>query len=142
MKAISHSEAETIEIARSLAPKLKSGDVVLLHGTLGMGKTVFARALIRALTQNAELEVPSPTFTLVQTYEAPECSLYHYDLYRIEDPNEILELGWEDALHDSISIVEWPDRLGAFKPSGALDITLSNIENDANAREILIERNE
>ena len=141
MSKTAHNEEETAKIASELAPSLKPGDVILLHGTLGMGKTVFARSLIRTLLNDPDLDVPSPTFTLVQTYEAPACRLYHFDLYRIEDPEEIHELGWEEAITEGITIVEWPERLGPYKPTARLDITLTNTENDQNTRQILIERN-
>lgn len=134
------NEAETMQIAAELAPTLKRGDVVLLYGTLGMGKTVFARALVRALTNAPDAEVPSPTFTLVQTYEGQAAPIYHYDLYRIEDPEEIPELGWEDALADGITIVEWPERLGPYKPAQTLDISFSSVDNDPNARQIKIRK--
>ena len=134
MKAVTHSEKETAQIAENLAPSLKSGDIILLHGTLGMGKSVFARALIRKLTGQADLDVPSPTFTLVQLYESRSFPIHHYDLYRIEEPEEILQLGWEDSLAEGIVIVEWPERLGPYKPTARLDITLSAIDNDDNAQ--------
>ena len=140
MEIIVNTENETEKAATDLAASISHGDIILLHGTLGMGKTVFARALIRTLTGQTELDVPSPTFTLVQTYETPACPLYHYDLYRIEDPDEIFELGWEDALSEGITIVEWPERLGPYKPERTLDITLSSVENNQDARQILIER--
>lgn len=142
MKHTVRSETETIQIAAELAPSLRDNDVVFLHGTLGMGKSVFARSLIRTLTGQTDLEVPSPTFTLVQTYETQNGPVHHYDLYRIEDPEEILELGWEDALSEGITIVEWPERLGPHQPTARLDITLCSIDNDPTAREILIERKE
>ncbi len=142
MELITRSEKETMQAAANLAPSLQCGDTILLHGTLGMGKSLFARALIRKLTGQADLDVPSPTFTLVQLYEDADCPIHHYDLYRIEDPEEILELGWEDALSSGITIVEWPQRLGPYKPTARLDITLSAIDNDQNARQILIERKE
>lgn len=107
-----------------------------------MGKSVFARSLIRTLTSQPDLDVPSPTFTLVQTYESEQGSIHHYDLYRIKDPEEILELGWEESISDGITIVEWPERLGPHKPTARLDITLSTIDNDPNARQILIEKSE
>ncbi|HOO80925.1 MAG TPA: tRNA (adenosine(37)-N6)-threonylcarbamoyltransferase complex ATPase subunit type 1 TsaE [Alphaproteobacteria bacterium] len=141
MKHISDNEKDTSRIAAALAEDLQPGNVLLLHGTLGMGKTVFARALIRALTNQHDIDVPSPTFTLVQLYDGLTCPIYHYDLYRIEHPDEIFELGWDDALADGITIVEWPDRLGPYKPPLSLDITLSNADNDPNKREILIEKN-
>ncbi len=142
MEVIAHSEKETAAIAAQLASSLKTGDILLLHGTLGMGKSVFARSLIRTLTSQPDLDVPSPTFTLVQTYESEQGSIHHYDLYRIKDPEEILELGWEESISDGITIVEWPERLGPHKPTARLDITLSTIDNDPNARQILIEKSE
>ena len=142
MEAITHSEEETVLFAANLAPSLKSGDIILLRGTLGMGKSVFARSLIRTLTKQPNLDVPSPTFTLVQMYEGAPWPIHHYDLYRIEDPEEIMELGWEDALHSGLTIVEWPERLGPYKPAARLDITLSSVDNDSSARQILIERKE
>ena len=139
MQHIAQSETQTREIAAGLAKTLNQGDVLLLHGTLGMGKTVFARALIRAMAKDTALEVPSPTFTLVQNYDTPAGPLYHFDLYRIKDPEEIFELGWEEARAEGITIVEWPERLGPFQPATRLDIMLSSVENNQDARQILIE---
>jgi tRNA threonylcarbamoyl adenosine modification protein YjeE len=140
MTIISKSENDTIKAAQDLAQTLTAPQIILLNGNLGMGKTVFARALIRALCEESALEVVSPTFTLVQTYETKNFSINHYDLYRIEDPDEIFELGWEDSIYDGITIVEWPERLGAYKPSQYLDITLSNSDNSKDHREILINK--
>ena len=86
----------TEDLARRLAPHLKISDVIALHGGLGAGKTTFSRALISALL-GQETEVPSPTYTLVQTYDGPSFSIFHFDLYRLEDPSEVFELGWDDA---------------------------------------------
>ena len=140
MRILSHSEQDTIKAAQELAKDLSSPQIILLNGTLGMGKTVFARALIHSLCADNDLEVVSPTFTLLQTYESDHGEIYHYDLYRIEDPEEILELGWEDASYNGITIIEWPERLGSYKPSQYLDITISNSDNSQNQREILIKR--
>ena len=136
---ILQSETETIAFAAQTASTLNAGNLLCLHGTLGMGKSVFARALIRSLCQNEALEVPSPTFTLIQTYEAPNFEIYHFDLYRLEDPEEIYELGWEDAINGGLSIIEWPTRLGSLLPSRRLDITLKALENNPQARQITIE---
>jgi len=130
---------ETIACAEKFAITLRQGDVVLLQGPLGAGKSVFARSLIRKLLNDDTLEVPSPTFTLVQTYEGPEHPIAHYDLYRLEDPEEIFELGWDDALNEGITIVEWPERLGPYKPHRSIDISLTSVENKPHAREILIQ---
>lgn len=107
---LSQSEGDTAALAAGLAGVLRPGDVVFLDGDLGMGKSVFARSLVRALTGIAGLEVPSPTFTLVQTYDADPAPVWHFDLYRIKSAEEVWELGWEDALQD-IVLVEWPSRL-------------------------------
>lgn len=125
MDWISHNEGDTAQLARVLARHLNPGDVICLYGTLGMGKSVFARALIRILADDPALEVPSPTFTLVQTYETGRGILWHFDLYRLRTPEEIYELGWEDALSDAITLVEWPERLEDFLPADRLDIHLS-----------------
>jgi len=116
-------EAATGRLARALARLLMPGDVVALSGPLGSGKTCLVRAIVRALGRPDE-EVPSPTFTLVQTYELPDFTLWHFDLYRIESPNEAHELGFEDALAGGVSMIEWPERLGAALPSDCLRIDL------------------
>lgn len=121
----SKSEDETVRLAQRFATILKPGDVLCLQGDLGMGKSVFARGLIRALAGNDVLEVPSPTFTLVQTYDTAAGELWHFDLYRLKQPEEVYELGWEDALSGAISIIEWPERLGPLMPPDRIDIHLS-----------------
>lgn len=108
------SEEETAKVAERFAALSKAGDVWALNGTLGAGKSVFARAFIQYLT-NAE-EVPSPTFTLVQTYAAPDFDIYHYDLYRLKDAEEIFELGVEEAFYSGVCLVEWPEKMGNFAP--------------------------
>jgi tRNA threonylcarbamoyladenosine biosynthesis protein TsaE len=119
-------EAATAALAWRLAPHLRPGDVVALTGDLGAGKTSFARALIRALSgpEGSEREVPSPTFTLVQSYEAPAGRIHHFDLYRIKSPDELTEIGWDEALADGIVLVEWPERAGTLLPARRLDIAL------------------
>jgi tRNA threonylcarbamoyladenosine biosynthesis protein TsaE len=131
----SNSEQETAAIAARMAATLKARDVVCLHGDLGMGKSVFARAVIRALSGNEALEVPSPTFTLVQTYETPRGAVWHFDLYRLKDPDEIFELGWEEALADGIVIVEWPERLGHHLPKQCINIRMTG-QDDLRSIEI------
>lgn len=125
MKWISGSEEETIRQAQHFALSLSRGDVVCLYGDLGMGKSVFARAVIRALFENPALEVPSPTFTLVQTYDTSKGEVWHFDLYRLKAAEEIYELGWEDAVAGAINIIEWPERLGSLIPADRIDIHLS-----------------
>ena len=117
----------TRQLAERLAFALAPGDVVLLDGPIGAGKTHFARALIQARLAAAgqSEDVPSPTFTLVQTYQAGQVEIWHADLYRLTHPEEIAELGLEQAFTDAICLVEWPDRLGPFKPDTALELTLT-----------------
>ena len=91
-------------------------DVVGLQGDLGAGKTTLARAILRAAAGDPGLIVPSPTFTLVEVYDTPRGSFWHFDLYRLETPEQVFELGWEEALADGIALVEWPERLGALLP--------------------------
>lgn len=110
----------TATLAATLAPNLSAGDVITLEGELGTGKTTFARGLIGALAGPGE--VPSPTFTLVQVYDAQPAPLWHFDLYRISAPEEAYELGIEEALADGICLIEWPDRLGALLPDDRLAV--------------------
>jgi tRNA threonylcarbamoyl adenosine modification protein YjeE len=104
-----------------MATSLQSGDVILLKGDLGCGKSTFARALIQALC-GEHTEVPSPTFTLVQTYETPQFVLWHFDLYRLEHPEELRELGLEEAYGTGVCLIEWPERLGSFLPKTYVEI--------------------
>jgi N-acetylmuramate 1-kinase len=118
-------ETATVALANELARWLKPGDVVTLSGDLGAGKTTFARALIRILTGDPDLEVPSPTFTLMQTYDGIAFPIVHADLYRIARPEELIELGWDDAKEGALLIVEWPDRGGRHIPADRLDIAFA-----------------
>jgi len=129
--SITKNEDDTAKIAKTLAKTLKKGDILCLYGDLGAGKTVFSRALIRCLCENPTLEVPSPTFTLVQIYEHHTRKIWHFDLYRLEEPDEMYEIGWQDALYEGITIIEWPIRLGALLPKKRIDITIKvqNIHN-------------
>jgi tRNA threonylcarbamoyladenosine biosynthesis protein TsaE len=118
-------QAATERLARTLAPGLGAGDVVALAGDLGSGKTTLARALIRALTGDAAEEVPSPTFTLVQCYDTETVTVWHFDLYRLTDPDEVVELGWDDACAGGIVLVEWPERAGSLLPVERLEVALA-----------------
>jgi tRNA threonylcarbamoyl adenosine modification protein YjeE len=126
-------EAATARLAGWLAPLLRPGDAVLLTGDLGAGKTAFVRALVAAAL-GGPVEVPSPTFTLVQTYALPRVDLWHFDLYRLAGPDEVLELGWEEALAEAAVIVEWPDRLGPLAPAERLDVDLQVAGGGAGSR--------
>lgn len=118
-------EAATAALAARLGARLRAGDFVALTGELGAGKTAFARGLIRAALGDAAAEVPSPTFTLVQTYEAPELSIWHFDLYRVEDPSELVELGWDEALGEALMLVEWPGHAGGDIPADRLEVHIT-----------------
>lgn len=117
-------EAATAALGARLAAVARAGDVILLSGPIGAGKSHLARAFIRARLGRDE-DVPSPTFTLVQTYGPPEDEIFHADLYRLTHPDEVWELGLDDAFSRAICLVEWPDRLGAHLPPGALRIDLT-----------------
>mmetsp|Transcript_18289 Transcript_18289/g.29144 ORF Transcript_18289/g.29144 Transcript_18289/m.29144 type:complete len:158 (+) Transcript_18289:2278-2751(+) len=113
----------TADLARGLGAGLCPGDTILLTGPVGAGKTHFARALIQSILILPE-DVPSPTFTLVQTYDTSRGPLWHTDLYRISADTEIDELGLIEAFDAAICLVEWPDRLGPVTPLNALNIEL------------------
>lgn len=113
----------TEALGRRLSALSRPGDVILLEGPIGAGKSSLARAFIRARLGSAE-EVPSPTFTLVQVYDAEGVEIWHADLYRLTHPDEVWELGLDDAFQTAICLVEWPDRLGAHLPPEALRIRL------------------
>lgn len=128
------SPAATQRLGFLLAAYLRAGDVVALAGDLGAGKSVLARAIITSLCPDED-DIPSPTFTLVQTYEPPSGGqIMHFDLYRLESPEEALDLGIEDAFLDAINLIEWSQRLGSFLPRTALQITLAAIEGTTEAR--------
>ena len=120
--------SETEALAGATAGLAEPGDVIALGGALGSGKTTFARYFIRAL--GGTEEVPSPTFNLVQVYDLPRVTVWHFDLYRLRGPQDCNELGLDEALAEGVSVIEWPDRLGAWLPHDRLDVVL---EEPANA---------
>ena len=121
------TERATAAFAAALAPMLGPGDTLLLSGPVGAGKSHFARALIKARLAAAgtDEDVPSPTYTLVQTYRDGVCEIWHADLYRLTSADELVELGMDMAFETDIVLVEWPERLGSLAPKGALSIELS-----------------
>ena len=127
----------TRALAARLARCLRAGDLVLLEGDLGAGKTEFARAVIRVLA-GAPMAVPSPTFTLLQTYDLPGLEVGHADLYRIADPGELIELGLEECLTRGALLVEWPDRAALRWPSERLSVALGARPDDPEAREVTL----
>ena len=114
----------THRLAASLADRAEPGMAILLTGPLGAGKSELARAFVRAWLDDPEAEVPSPTFTLVQPYEGERGTVWHCDLYRLGDPDEVEELGLLEAFGEAVVLVEWPDRLGAHLPSDRLELAL------------------
>jgi tRNA threonylcarbamoyladenosine biosynthesis protein TsaE len=129
--------AATHALARGLAAVSRPGDVLALTGALGLGKTEFARAFIRTLS-GADEEVPSPTFTLVQLYEGTAGMIWHFDLYRLARPEDVWELGFEDALAGGLLLIEWPERLGPLLPRRRLDLTLLPSDKAGARRAILM----
>ena len=122
------NEFTTTSLAARMAPLLKIGDCILLEGDIGAGKTTFARSLIRARLGRQE-DVPSPTFTLVQTYNDPAGDIWHCDLYRLTHPDEAEELGLIDAFNTAICLVEWPDRLGSDQPKNGSRLSFKAGQN-------------
>ena len=116
------SEQATLELGAQLSRSLSAGDVIALTGGLGAGKTTLARGLITALCD--EHEVPSPTYTLVQTYDALRCDIWHCDMYRLERPEDAYELGLMDAFEEAICLIEWPEKLGQLLPKTALGVAI------------------
>jgi tRNA threonylcarbamoyladenosine biosynthesis protein TsaE len=122
-----HGPDATVALAESVAPLCRAGDVIALWGGIGAGKSHFARALISArlaAVGRAE-DIPSPTFTLVQSYDADGLEIWHSDLYRLTHADEVLELGLEEAFDHALCLIEWPDRLGADLPARALHVHLT-----------------
>lgn len=119
------SEAEMTEFAGQLAEIAKQGDVILLDGDLGVGKSFFSRSFINHLAQKQfgkRIEVPSPTFTLVQVYDQFMPAIWHFDLYRLSNPDEAYELGLDDAVKNAICLIEWPSRLEGDLPENCLNL--------------------
>ena len=123
-----HSEAETTALARRLAAKLSAGNVVLLHGDLGAGKTAFVRGLAEGLGVPPE-DVSSPTFTLIQEYRGGRVALFHVDLYRLDDPREIEDLGLDEIGRDGVLAIEWAEKLPRA-PAGAVSVSFEHGEGD------------
>ena len=124
------TEEATKKLGQKLALIAKTGDVFALFGTLGMGKSVLARAFVQKLCGYGE--VPSPTFTLLQTYEAPNFEIYHFDLYRLKSAEEIFEIGIEEAIYGGVSLIEWPEKMGGYLPRDIFKVDISTAGNNEN----------
>lgn len=125
-------------LAELVAFAVRTGDLIALHGDLGAGKTTFARAFLMAMAHPDPIEVPSPTFTLVQTYELPRLKMSHFDLYRLIDPAELDELGLDDLIAGGAALVEWPDHGGTRLPGTRLDIEIAENTTNPNIRTITL----
>ncbi len=125
---ISHSEEETGAVAKEVIETLSTPYILCLYGDLGAGKTAFSRALIRHLVNDEYENVPSPTYTLVQTYD--DDRIWHFDLYRMEHPDQLYDIGWEDALTADYCLIEWPERLGTLKPQNSVDISIETLPDE------------
>ena len=129
---------ETERLATDIAQMIRPGDLITLGGGLGVGKTTFARQLIRTLCQTPDMEVPSPTFTLIQSYDAPQFPIVHADLYRVNAPQELETLGWNEISEDSALVVEWAERAGSELATDRLDIAFALDGRDDARRAVTI----
>ena len=123
----SENEDQTADIAKEIADGLNYPAVVCLHGDLGAGKTAFSRAFIRHILNDPDMVVPSPTYTLVQTYDND--SIWHFDLYRLDHADQLYDIGWEEALISKLCLIEWPDKAGPFLPKSRINITINTDKN-------------
>ena len=128
MEYLSQSENDTLAFAKKFAKTLKGNEIIALWGTLGMGKTVFARGIIQQLTGRKE-DIPSPTFTLLQTYDTPKGEIFHFDFYRLKNAEEVYEIGIEDAFENGICLIEWPEKIGKLLPKKVLNVYFKMTQN-------------
>jgi tRNA threonylcarbamoyladenosine biosynthesis protein TsaE len=134
---VTHSAEETIALGRELAAMLTPPKLVLLRGDLGAGKTTLVKGIAAALDAAAEEDVTSPTFTLIHEYRAPEVTLYHIDLYRVDTPRQLETLGLDDLIADnSILLIEWGEKFSRFERERDVEISLERIEE--NERKVLV----
>lgn len=133
--------AATEALGQLLADHASRGDTFLLSGAIGAGKSHLSRAFIRHRLGRME-DVPSPTFTLVQTYDAPDGDIWHADLYRLTHPDEVVELGLEDAFSTAICLIEWPDRLGSLAPTDPVMVSLAPKAEGRHARIAFADRSD
>ena len=138
MEIISNSEKETIELGKKIASKLQKGMVVVLTGDLGSGKTKLTEGILTYF--GLENEISSPTFTIVNEYYADSLNIYHFDVYRIEDEDDLYSIGFYDYLRKGICVCEWSENIPFAIPKDAYKVTIERTENDVNERKITLER--
>ena len=140
MEYNSNSPKETENIAKAFSKELNGGDVICLNGDLGTGKTAFVGGLVKALGY-AE-SISSPTFTIVNCYEGGKFPIYHFDVYRIEDPDEMYEIGYEEYIYgDGVTLIEWSEKIRDILPKDRYEITIKkNYDKHEDFREIIVER--
>lgn len=126
---ISKTEENTSSIAIEIAGMMTYPAIICLYGNLGVGKTAFSRAFIRHFLGNQTENIPSPTYTFVQTYD--DDAIWHFDLYRLETPDQLYDIGWEDALISKLCLIEWPEQLGNLKPQKTVDIHIDLLPDGA-----------
>lgn len=132
------TEAHFCSVAKNFARTITFPNVVCLYGDLGAGKSTFCRAFIQTLLNDSAHIVPSPTFTLVQEYTCEKGSIYHFDLYRLQHAEDLIELNIEEALQSGLCLIEWPDRLGPFMPDGTIDVHIEKeSDNLRSVRQII-----
>ena len=140
------TERATERIARLLAADARAGDVICLHGDVGMGKSVFSRAYVRAVARDPNLEVPSPTYLLQQVYDNHDPSfgppVHHFDLYRLAGPSEMSKLGLDDSFANAASLLEWAERLGDLAPDERLDVFVSVGDGDEESTTVRADEDE
>ena len=137
LKTKTHSESETYEFARSIAKYINNGAILILNGKMGVGKSVFARGIINELGYTGA--VTSPTFTLMNEYPT-EPAVYHFDLYRLEYPEELFDIGYDECMYsDNISIIEWAERMGSLFPNEYVLIEIARLSE--NNRDITVSTN-
>ena len=127
------TEAALLALGAALIPQLSAGQTVCLTGGLGAGKTTLVRGMIQSVL--GDIDVPSPTYTLVQTYDMPNYELWHCDMYRLDRPEDGYELGLMDAFEEAVCLIEWPDKLGELVPKGAMRI---EIAFDGEGRKVML----
>jgi len=135
-RATTCGEAATAALAGAIAKLARVGDVIALSGDIGAGKTVFARGFVRALSK-ADEDVPSPTFTLLQTYECAQGPVHHYDFYRLDSARDAYEIGIEESFAEAITLIEWPERIAVLRAGHWLDIEFSMAARDPDKRELV-----